>query len=67
MMRFRHFTEDAIKRGDLARVRECFRFLSRAYATGNRRVRNSIVVSYLEHLEFTGPMGRRSKDCFLRS
>jgi len=57
MMRFRHFTQDAIARGDLSSVRRAFRFLNTAFATGNRHVRNSIVVSYLEHLDFPGPDG----------
>jgi len=57
MMRFRHFTQDAIARVDLSSVRRAFRFLNTAFATGNRHVRNSIVVSYLEHLDFPGPDG----------
>ena len=57
MIRFRHFTEDAIARGDLSRVREAFLFLSKAFTTGNRHLRNSVVVSFLEHLRFTGPKG----------
>ncbi len=57
MMRFRNFTEDAIVRGDLTLVRHCFQFLDKAFATGNRHLRNSVVVSYLEHLEFTGANG----------
>ena len=57
MMRFRQFTEDAIARGDLTCVRKCFQFLNTAFATGNRHIRNSVVVSYLEHLEFPGSNG----------
>jgi hypothetical protein len=57
MMRFRHFTEDAIKRGEMSTVKKCFRFLEKAFATGNRHIRNSVVVSYLEHLEFGGANG----------
>lgn|SRR5690348_9202791 len=40
MMRFRHFTEDAIARGDLVTVRKAFEFLHRAFETGNHHVRN---------------------------
>ena len=54
MMRFRHFTEDAIARGDLGCVRECFRLLKTAFDNCNHHLRNSVVVSYLEHLEFKG-------------
>jgi hypothetical protein len=57
MMRFRHFTEDAISRGDYELVRKCFQFLHAAFAVGNRHVRNAVVVSFLEHLDFTGPGG----------
>ena len=57
MMRFRHFTQDAMAQGDLGTVRRCFAFLRRAFAEGNRHVRNSVVVSYLEHLEFEGANG----------
>jgi hypothetical protein len=57
MMRFRHFTEDAIARGDLATVRKCFAFLRRAFETGNHHVRGSVVASYLEHLDFVGANG----------
>jgi hypothetical protein len=54
MMRFRHFTEDALARGDLGCVRECFRLLKTAFDNGNPHLRNSVVVSYLEHLDFKG-------------
>ena len=58
MMRFRQFTEDAIARGDFATVAKSFRFLQKTFAQGNRHVRNSVVVSFLEHLEFTGTNGQ---------
>lgn len=57
MMRFRHFTEDAIARGDLATVKRCFHLLHRAFVTGNRHLRTSIVASFLEHIKFTGSNG----------
>jgi hypothetical protein len=57
MMRFPHFTQDAIAKGDLTLVRQCFQFLNTAFENGNRHLRNSIVVSFLEHLEFAGSNG----------
>jgi hypothetical protein len=54
MMRFRHFTEDAISRGDYDLVRKCYQFLNSAFMGGNKHVRNSVVVTFLEHLDFTG-------------
>jgi hypothetical protein len=57
VLRFRQFTEDAIARGDLPLVRKCFALANVAFETGNRAVRNAIVVTYLEHLEFTGSNG----------
>jgi hypothetical protein len=61
MMRYRQFTEDAITRGDMATVRRSFQFLAKAFATGNRHVRNSIVVSFLEHLAFVGSNGQAAE------
>ncbi len=61
MMRFRQFTEDAIERGDVATARKSFAFLHRAFETGNRHVRNSVVVSFLEHLEFSGSNGKAAE------
>jgi hypothetical protein len=61
MMRYRQFTQDAITRGDMVTVRKSFQFLRRAFATGNRHVRNSIVVSFLEHLEFVGSNGQTAE------
>lgn len=61
MMRFRHFTEDAIARADLVTVRKAFAFLLRAFETGNRHVRNSVVVSFLEHLVFSGSNGQAAE------
>jgi hypothetical protein len=61
MMRFRHFTEDAIARGDYDLVRRCFQFLNSAFTGGNRHVRNAVVVSFLEHLDFTGPTGAEAE------
>jgi hypothetical protein len=66
MMQFRHFTEDAIKRGEMSTVKKCFQFLRKAYATGNRHVRNSVVVSYLEHLEFAGANGPAAEKLLAR-
>ena len=62
MMRFRHFTEDAIARGDLVTVRKAFEFLHRAFETGNHHVRNRVVVSFLEHLAFSGSNGQAITD-----
>ena len=61
MMRFRQFTEDAIARGDFATVRKSFQLLHKAFAEGNRHVRNSVVVSFLEHLEFAGSNGQAAE------
>ena len=61
MMQFRHFTEDAIARGDLVTVQKSFQFLQRAFATGNRHVRNSVVVTFLEHLDFSGSNGKAAE------
>lgn len=61
MMRFRHFTEDAITRGDLVTVRKAFEFLHRAFDTGNHHVRNSVVVRFLEHLAFSGSNGQAAE------
>ncbi len=61
MRRYRQFTQDAITRGDMVTVRKSFQFLRRAFATGNRHVRNSIVVSFLEHLEFVGSNGQKAE------
>jgi len=47
MIRFRNFTEDAIMRGDLTLVRHCFQFLDKAFATGNRHLRNRATWSTL--------------------
>jgi hypothetical protein len=57
ILRFRQFTEDAIVRGDLPLVRKCFIFANKAFSTGNRHVRNALIVTYLEHLEFVGLNG----------
>jgi hypothetical protein len=61
MMRFRHFTEDAIARGDYDLVRKCFQVLNSAFASGNRHVRNAVVVSFLEHLDFAGSAGAEAE------
>ena len=61
MMRFRQFTEDAIGRGDWQTVRRAFRLLHSAYQTGNRHLRNSVIVSYLEHLPLQGSNGEAAK------
>jgi hypothetical protein len=57
MMRFRHFTEDAISRADYDLARKCFQFVDCAFADGNKHVRNAVVVSFLEHLDFSGSAG----------
>jgi len=42
-------------------VRKSFQFLHMAFATGSRHVRNSVVVSFLEHLEFSGSNGEAAE------
>jgi hypothetical protein len=57
MLAFLVMTNEAIARGDFDLVRRCFRFADRILASGNRKVRNSLAVSYLEHLDFSGAHG----------
>ncbi len=61
MMRFKQFTEDAVARSDWDTVRRAFQFAHTAFQQGNRHVRNSIVVTYLEHLPLAGPSGETAK------
>jgi hypothetical protein len=61
MMRFEQFTQDAIGRGDWDTVRRAFQLAHTAFERGNKELRNSLVVTYLEHLELTGVTGEKAK------
>ncbi len=54
------YTQDAIDRGDMARVQRCLEFTDWAFTRSNAMLRNAIAVSYLEHLKFSGQNGERA-------
>jgi hypothetical protein len=54
-------TQRAISAEDVAAVREHFRFIDDVYRSGNAQIKNTVHVSYLEHLSFDGRHGRRIK------
>ncbi len=61
MLAFTVLTQEAIDGGDFQLVGRCFRFADQVLAQGNRQVRNSIAVSFLEDLSFSGPNGARAE------
>jgi hypothetical protein len=62
MLAFLVMTQEAMERGDLDLVRRCFRLADSVFVHGNRQVRNSLLVSFLEHLDFSGPHGRKAEE-----
>jgi hypothetical protein len=61
MLAFLVMTNEGIARGHLDLVRRCFSFADRVLAAGNRQVRKSLAVSFLEHLDFSGAGGREAE------
>ncbi len=61
MMRVLQYTNAAIKAREFDRIRKIFMFINTAFATGNKQLRNSIVVSFLEHLDFGSPPNMRAE------
>jgi hypothetical protein len=54
---FLQLTRQAIEQQDWLLVERCFRFVDELLPSANRAVANSLRVSYLEGLTFSGPQG----------
>ena len=57
---FCEHTQAAIDRGDMGAVDTCFGIADRVIADGDDSMLNAIHVSFLEHLDFRGPHGKRA-------
>jgi hypothetical protein len=58
---FTRHTQVAIDSGDMQALDRCFALAHRGFRDADSDLKNAFYVSYLEHLDFTGPHGAASK------